>query len=1063
MNKTNGVNYFRFLLVGAGILCVGSTPVFGETVTSDKSDIMKISITNDSRISGVVVDQTGLPVIGANVSVKGTTNGTITDMDGKFDLEVPAGAQLVVSYIGYITQEFAVGNKTTFQIVLKEDTQNLEEVVVVGYGVQKKVNMTGSVAAINSESLANRPVTNASTALQGMLPGVTVVQNSGQPGKDNSSIRIRGVGTLNNANPMYVVDGLIVSTINDIDPNDIESLSVLKDAASAAIYGSRAANGVIMITTKGGVISKPKYSVKAKWGVKSNYKLHSVLSTKEYLDLRIREHNLLGTSLSSQEMAYAAINNNTDWQQEAFNDNAYYYNVDFSVSGGSSGIRYYISGAYNSDEGMMLKNYYKRYNVKARIDADLSKRVTVGINIAPSYTESERPATNFTDFVRTPSWMPVKHTEETSAITGVPVGEYTRGSHFNGKTYTTIDPQTGLEKTVTATPWGSTNNNPRGIIDNVFSPKGQYRMQLQGYIDIKLLKELRFRSSNSFNFNFTETDTYQNVGAKSAGDSNRGYYTSSKSINLASENTLNYSKKFKGIHQLDGLLGASVYKYTNKRTGILGFDFPTDYIHYLSAAGRIDQYEGTTLRTGTWKNDNAMVSYFSRVNYALKDRYLLSVSLRTDGSSKFGKDNKWGWFPSVSAGWRISEESFIKERAKWLNQLKLRLSYGVTGTDAIESYANTDLLDSAGYILGEGNGSVVSGLANNSASLGNRALQWEQTNQANFGLDISLLNNRIGLTFDYYYSITKSLLYQKTVNSIAGYTQAWTNEGKLRNRGFEMELTTYNINNRQFKWSTSFNLSLTRNRLLDLGGPSEQVTPGSNKEYYIARVGDPLIQFYGFKTIGVWKSQEEIDNNPHHINDKPGGLRVANTNGDDVIDDNDRVPLGNPYPDFIWGMTNTLKYRDFDLAFTLQGQVGGKVYNTDNNYNEFRMWNTKYVANRWLSVEYPGDGKTPFRDNGIQHSLTDYQIEDAGFIALRDVTLGYDLPRKAARKVGLSKLRVYVSAQNLLYLWSDGYRGINPEARYASGVYRTAMARNALQRGAFPIQRTFSAGLNINF
>ena len=278
------------------------------------------------------------------------------------------------------------------------------------------------------------------------------------------------------------------------------------------------------------------------------------------------------------------------------------------------------------------------------------------------------------------------------------------------------------------------------------------------------------------------------------------------------------------------LLGASVYKYTNKRTGILGFDFPTDYIHYLSAAGRIDQYEGTTLRTGTWKNDNAMVSYFSRVNYALKDRYLLSVSLRTDGSSKFGKDNKWGWFPSVSAGWRISEESFIKERAKWLNQLKLRLSYGVTGTDAIESYANTDLLDSAGYILGEGNGSVVSGLANNSASLGNRALQWEQTNQANFGLDISLLNNRIGLTFDYYYSITKSLLYQKTVNSIAGYTQAWTNEGKLRNRGFEMELTTYNINNRQFKWSTSFNLSLTRNRLLDLGGPSEQVTPGSNKE-----------------------------------------------------------------------------------------------------------------------------------------------------------------------------------------------------------------------------------------
>ena len=1013
-------------------------------------------------IGGTVTDNTGEPIIGASVKVKGTSNiGTVTDIDGNFKLNVKPGETLIISYIGCKDQEVKAGEN--LKIVLQDNSEMLGEVVVTGYQVQRKADLTGSVSVVSTKDLKSSADTDPMRSLQGKVPGMTITTDGSPIGA--GTVRIRGIGSFNSSqDPLFVIDGVPTTTaLNSLNMNDIESMQVLKDAASASIYGSRAANGVIMITTKGGVISKPKYSVKAKWGVKSNYKLHSVLSTKEYLDLRIREHNLLGTSLSSQEMAYAAINNNTDWQQEAFNDKAYYYNVDFSVSGGSSGIRYYISGAYNSDEGMMLKNYYKRYNVKARIDADLSKRVTVGINIAPSYTESERPATNFTDFVRTPSWMPVKHTEETSAITGVPVGEYTRGSHFNGKTYTTIDPQTGLEKTVTATPWGSTNNNPRGIIDNVFSPKGQYRMQLQGYIDIKLLKELRFRSSNSFNFNFTETDTYQNVGAKSACDSNRGYYTSSKSINLASENTLNYSKKFKGIHQLDGLLGASVYKYTNKSTGILGFNFPTDYIHYLSAAGRIDQYEGTTLRTGTWKNDNAMVSYFSRVNYALKDRYLLSVSLRTDGSSKFGKDNKWGWFPSVSAGWRISEESFIKERAKWLNQLKLRLSYGVTGTDAIESYANTDLLDSAGYILGEGNGSVVSGLANNSASLGNRALQWEQTNQANFGLDISLLNNRIGLTFDYYYSITKSLLYQKTVNSIAGYTQAWTNEGKLRNRGFEMELTTYNINNRQFKWSTSFNLSLTRNRLLDFGGPSEQVTPGSNKEYYIARVGDPLIQFYGFKTIGVWKSQEEIDNNPHHINDKPGGLRVANTNGDDVIDDNDRVPLGNPYPDFIWGMTNTLKYRDFDLAFTLQGQVGGKVYNTDNNYNEFRMWNTKYVANRWLSVEYPGDGKTPFRDNGIQHSLTDYQIEDAGFIALRDVTLGYDLPSKAARKVGLSKLRVYVSAQNLLYLWSDGYRGINPEARYASGVYRTAMARNALQRGAFPIQRTFSAGLNINF
>lgn len=324
------------------------------------------------------------------------------------------------------------------------------------------------------------------------------------------------------------------------------------------------------------------------------------------------------------------------------------------------------------------------------------------------------------------------------------------------------------------------------------------------------------------------------------------------------------------------------------------------------------------------------------------------------------------------------------------------------------------------------------------------------------------MNNRIGLTFDYFYSTTKSLLYQKTINSIVGYNKAWTNEGKLRNRGFEVELTTYNFNSKKFKWNTSFNLSLVRNRLLSLSGPAEQITKGSGNEYYIARVGEPLIQFYGFKTIGIWHTQEEIDNNPHHIMDtRPGGLRVQNTNCDDVINDDDRVVLGSPYPDFTWGMTNQFKYRDFDLSFVLQGQVGGQVLNNEGRSTEVRERNRKYnQPGRWLDENHWGDGKTPYRDNGIDWVLTDYEIEDADFLALRDLTIGYNLPRKLARRMGLSSMRIYATGQNLLYLMADNYRGINPEAR--NGL-RSAMTRNTYQKGVYPIVKSYNLGININF
>lgn len=1015
-------------------------------------------------VKGTVVDSNNDPLIGVSVFVVGASSGSVTDMDGKFSISVPANkTTLKFSYVGFSTQTVSVKNRKEIRVVLHEDLQQLDEVVVVGYGVQQKSHLTGGITKVNTDGMEDMPVSRLDQALMGKAAGVQILNVGGLVGEE-PDISIRGTSSFSaSSGPLVVVDGFPMDDgMSSINPSDVRSIEILKDAASAAIYGSRAANGVIMITTKSGTANKPKYSLKMKFGTREAYKLYPLLSTRDYILRRVDEYNLLGATLSTQDLAQWSLVNQypeTDWQREAIRDDAYYYSADFSISGGAKGLRYYVSGAYNSDNGILPKNSFDRYNFRARIDADLSKYVSVGVNLVPTYTKTEKPAGSFKDFYRQPSWMPIRHNEITSAITGYGVGEFTRGDQFNKKTYSGINPQTGEEYTVTnATPWSSSNNNPYGVIFNTFNPSEQYQMQLQGYIEIKPMAGLKFRSSNSYSYNNKETFLYRNEGARNANDASRGEYSNNKTVRVSSENTLSYQTKIKKIHSVDVLLGTSVYKNTTVRAGILGFDFSTDNIHQLSAAGRIDQYEGSNLRTGTWKSDDAMVSFYGRLNYALKDRYLLSATLRTDGSSKFGMDNKWGWFPSVAGGWRISEEPFMRSLSGWLNQLKIRASYGVTGTNSISNYVNTELLSPTPYPVGAGNGTVAQGMANISSSQGNRALQWEQTNEYNIGLDMAFLNNRIGLTFDCYYSVTKSLLYEKTINSISGFTKAWTNEGKLRNKGFEVELTTYNFNGRKFKWNTSFNLSLTRNRLLDLGGAAEQITQ-SSKHYYIARVGDPLVQYYGYKVIGVWKNDEEIAANAHHDSDRKGGLRVADINGDDVIDDNDRMPLGSPYPDFTWGMTNQLKYKDFDLSFVIQGQVGGKVYNANGENTELVDRSEKYYKGRWLSEEYPGNGRTPFRQVGFSAYLTDYLIEDAGFMALRDVTIGYNLPKKWARKMGISSLRIYATGQNLLYLMSSNYRGINPEARSE----RTVMTRNGGQNGTYPLMRTYNLGLNINF
>jgi len=1039
-----------FLVALCSLLLLGNASVIGQTT-----------------VSGNVIDASiNEPLIGATVIIKGTSIGSITNYNGDFNFNTSQDTgTLVVSFIGYLPKEVPFSGQQALKIALSPDTEELDEVVVIGYGTQKKSHLTGSVAKLDTEGLDQLPVPRADQVLQGRVAGVQVQNVSSMVG-ETPNISIRGTGSISaNGQPLVIVDGFPVSDgLSVVDVSDIESMEVLKDAASAAIYGSRAANGVIIVTTKSGSTDKPRYNFKVSHGIKDVYELHPMMTTEEYINLEIEEGILKGRSqLTDQYFAMYVLGQNTEvnWQEEALRL-ADVTNAQFSVSGGKKGVKYYMSGSYLNDEGIMYKNSYDRINVRSKVEAELSNRVTVGFNMAPTFTTRTRPTNNFTDFLRTPSFLPVYHDSVTSDITGMPVGDPARGNDFSNRTYVGVDPISGLERVSVASPFTTSNNNPRWVMDNQFYSQNDYRMQGSGFLQIEIIDGLQFKTNNGFNVVYSDIQEYSNRDAKVMGDEAIGEYRNKLFTDVLSENTFMYNKTI-GLHSINALLGASVQQRTYRTAEMVGTEFPTDYIHDINAAGSITQVdEDGDIITGTWTEEEALASVYSRLSYAYDNKYLLSASFRADGSSKFGSENRWGYFPSVSLGWNVHQEDFLKDNVALISQLKLRASYGITGTDDILNYANTNTLQSNFYILGAGNGSLVPGLSNTKDVLGNKTLQWEQTNEYNYGLDFGMFEGRISLGVDYYYSITRSLLYERSLNSVSGFTQVWSNKGKVRNNGVEILLNTVNIAGNNFKWESGFNFSLNRNRVLDLAGPEFLINSGERGEEYITQVGDPIVQFHGYQVIGVWNSQEEIDANPSNPADVPGGLRVADLNGDGEITAEDYTVIGNPLPDFNFGISNNLSYKDFMLSFLVQGVIGGDVVNGDFYYNETKRYNKNFNSNRWVNEENPGDGMTPYFNYGINQMLTSNAIDDASYIALRDLTLTYTLPKNLSERIKVSGLRVYLSGSNLLYWWSDGYRGINPEARKTDSQYASPLV-DGYQRGAFPVQRIYSAGIEFNF
>lgn len=1002
-------------------------------------------------VTGTVSDAQG-EIPGVNIKVKGSTTGTISDFSGQFSINVPSPQSvLVISYIGYVTQEITVGDQKTLNITMVEDAKVIDEVVVVGYGVQKKSHLTGSVSKLSTDNLTDIPVTQVDQVLQGKIAGVNI-QNSTSEAGEAPQIRVRGMGSISaDSSPLVVIDGYpIPDGLSTLDMADVESIEVLKDAASAAIYGSRAANGVILVTTKQGDFNKPKYNVKASSGFKWAYKLHPVMTSKEYLEMINYENPLRGVTTSLNEEAYGYIDNETNWQKEGLEDSPMIHKVQLSVSGGKKEVTYYLSGNLTQEDGIMIDSKYTRLNLRSRINAKLSDKVDISLNIAPSYSKKQTPATNFIDFYRTPSFLPVRHTESTSALTGRPVGSYAHGRDFNNIVFTRED-----GTTFTGSPFQTSNNNPRSLMDNEKRFVKEYNLQANSAINIKLLDNLIFTSSNGFFIKYRQNNEYRNYEAKKAGESAQATYKNRLYIDLLSENMLNYTLK-KGKHDYAALLAYTAQTTTEETAGIVGLGFPTDFIHTLNAATSID-----LTGTNTFKFRTAMMSFLARVNYGYADKYLLSASIRTDGSSMFAEGHQWGWFPSVSVGWRVSEEAFMKD-IDWVSALKLRASFGVTGNNKIPANSYYDLLYPSNYSLGNGNGSLISGLAKNSATKGNRGITWEQTYEYNAAVDFGILDNRINLTLEGYYSITKKLLFKQSVLSFIGHSDYWNNIGRIRNKGIEVEINTHNIKTKNFEWNTSLNMASNSNKLLELSGEERMISYGERSEGYLAKVGGPSIAFFGYKTNGVWLNQEEIDNNPHLNGDVPGGLRVVDINGDKVINDKDRTVIGDPFPDLTWGMTNTFKWKNFDLYVMIQGVQGIDVFNGDGYYNETKRFNRNYVKNRWISPESPGDGKTPYFTNGVSWQLTDYMIEDGSYVALRDVVLGYKFDKKLMKKIGANSLRVYASGQNLLYLWSKNYRGVNPEARMTSGNYSSPLV-SGYQRGGFPLQSSVTFGFELNF
>lgn len=1054
------------------------------------------------QVKGSVTDQTGQPVIGAAVLVQGTTRGTTTTLDGSFLIEAGPNDVLEVSSIGYVTQTVALGGRTLVNIVLAEDVQLLDDVVVVGYGVQKKSVVTAAISSITSETLKHQSNNRIDAVLQGMTSGVLITQTSGAPDA-SSQVRIRGIGTINNSNPLYIVDGLAISGgIDYLNPSDIERIEVLKDAASGAVYGARAANGVILVTTKKGSVGKTKVSYNYSFGWQNPWRKPLVLDATEYA-IMMNE----GALNQGNEPRYAdpySFGKGTDWVDAIFNKNAPTQKHDLSISGGTQKVNYVISGGLLSREGIVGGNFgrsnYDRFTIHEQIGANLFD------------VSSDRNFLNKMDISSSASYAHINSTGiSTNSEFGSPLGsalgmspletifasaeqeELYKSIYAEGFPYLIRDKE-GRAYTVADGSIYNEQNNPLAMLEQPGTKYNTDKFVANLSAELQIWDGLKFKSSVGIDLAFwgnhgyslpyflstknyrydriTSTTTYDKDGNPTVTEKPTYGTSASQEMNRSLlwqvENVLTYNKEF-GKHSINVLLGQSALRSSGANVGANAAGIMYEYDPWKISVNNTlgQQKDGDRNGWGSWNSIvYSLASYFARVSYNFDERYMLEATIRRDGSSRFGDNNKWGTFPSVSAGWNFRNESFM-ENIDWLSTGKLRASYGVNGNDEIGSFTYAVYMNSGNnYVFGSGaNANETISMGSKPSGLANPNVKWEESRQTNIGLDLGFLENRMTFTTEYYSKKTVGMLMPMPVPAYAGDSAPTGNVGDMVNSGLEFELS-YRDHIGDFSWHINANASYLKNSLTYLGDDATYLSGSSHKIGTLTRgdIGMPFPYFYGWKTDGVFQNPDEVnsyvgaDGNKIQPNAVPGDLRFVDMNNDGVINDDDRTMIGKGIPDWTFGLNIGFEWKGIDFNMLLQGQAGCQVFNVTRRTDLYSINLPKTILNRWT-----GEGSTnsfprfSFESANENFRVSDMWLEDGSFLRARNVQLGYTLPAKLTNKIAIERLRFYVQAENLFTLTK--YTGCDPEVHGGNG-FGTEVG---IDRGVYPQSRTISLGVNLNF
>ncbi len=995
---------------------------------------------NAQTVSGQLIDENGEPLTGATIVVEGTDIGTVSDIDGNFEIKARENDVLIVRYLGFEEQQVTVGKDANISISLKADSDLLDEVVVVGYGTSKKSHLTGAISKIDNKDLDKLPLARVDDALVGQVSGVNIAATEGEAGSA-PTIRIRGTGSMvASSDPLIVVDGLIVDNdfLGSLDMNDVASFEILKDAASSAIYGSRGANGVILITTKDGKSGATKFSYNGFYGFKQALKSDAYyFSVAETAKAEMAANGVL----SDRTLYKQLVGIDRDWQDVIF-DGGNIMSHSLSARGGNKNTSFSATFGYLHDEGVLLTDDFKKYNVNFKIKTKLNDFMTFGASIAPSYTDRRRFDGSTHDILRQTPWLPVYHDEhtiqfvDTETYPDVQVGDYAIQRHFDNYDLNGDGGDVDISNT--------SNTNPAAKVQE--RNRKEYRFKTFGstYLEFKIIDGLKFRTVFSGDYQDTDFSRWQGVEAHRNGAANAQLDISTfNGIHLVNENYFSYDKEF-GEHEINAVLGMSAEKWDYKTSSITSTGYENDLIQTVSG--------GTTIAGSTsTEYADRFRSIFGRVNYAYDYKYLASVSFRRDGSSRFGPDSKYGIFPAISLGWVISEEGFLKDN-KIIDFLKLRVSYGLTGNNAIRTgniltdyYPSVASLEPNTAVV---DGSVAAGIF--ATNIPNAALGWESSREINPGIDFTLAGGVFSGSFDYYKRTSDQLLLNNPISYTTGFDEALVNLGEVSNQGFELELRSMNINKRNFRWNTTFIASRNKNTLEDFADSDGQIQNVDSKRAaeWINLEGHPISSFYGW-VVDRDIPLEYLNNAYHPVGGEAQDVYVKDLNGDGLIDDDDKTILGNPYPDFVWSFGNSLKIFDFDLSLMFQGSHGAEVRNMGD----------QYLFNHFNSSQDFDPEITPDQEFIKQKIFTDDIIQNASYVALRNVTIGYNLPQKTLDRVkAFSKARVYVSAQNLWYRTADDYTGFNPES-----INNTSPTTWGYQRAGSPIQRTISIGANLEF